>query len=90
MWARFLGTIRRSSPTNALPVDFILRSPFSVKGSSVVPVWRPLRDHSVSPWRTMKTRGVQVEGMVVIMAEKLENERWRKWDMGERGGNSAR
>lgn len=25
---------------------------------SVVPVWRPLRDHSVSPWRTMKTRGV--------------------------------
>ncbi|KAL3712835.1 hypothetical protein TMatcc_001537 [Talaromyces marneffei ATCC 18224] len=24
---------------------------------SVVPVWRPLRDHSVSPWRTMKQRG---------------------------------
>jgi hypothetical protein len=22
-----------------------------------VPVWRPFRDHSVSPWRTMKQRG---------------------------------
>jgi hypothetical protein len=28
-----------------------------VRGMSVEPVWRPLRDHSVSPWRTMKTRG---------------------------------
>ena len=24
----------------------------------MVPVCRPLRDHSVSPWRIMKTRGV--------------------------------
>jgi len=33
-------------------------SPLAVRGMSEVPVWRPLRDHSVSPWRIMKTRGV--------------------------------
>lgn len=32
-------------------------SPLAVSGRSVVPVWRPFRDHSVSPWRTMKQRG---------------------------------
>ncbi len=62
MWARWEGTIRRSSPTRAFPVARMRFSPLGVKGSSVVPVWRPLRDHSVSPWRTMKTRGV---GMVL-------------------------
>ena len=45
-----------SSPTSARPdVRF---SPFSVRGSSVVPVCRPFSDHSVSPWRMMKARGV--------------------------------
>jgi hypothetical protein len=61
MWASFRGTIKRSSPTNALPVAMILFSPSVVNGSSVVPVCRPLRDHSVSPWRTMKTLGVVIE-----------------------------
>lgn len=32
-------------------------SPLAVNGISVRPVCRPLSDHSVSPWRTMKTRG---------------------------------
>ena len=27
---------------------------------SVTPVWRPLRDQEVSPWRMMKTRGVVI------------------------------
>lgn len=49
MCARFLGLINRSSPTSAWPVAWILFSPLAVKGSSVVPVCRPLRDHSVSP-----------------------------------------
>lgn len=35
-------------------------SPFEVSGSSVVPVCRPFNDHSVSPWRIMKTRGVDI------------------------------
>jgi hypothetical protein len=58
MCARFLGIISRSSPINALPVALIRFSPLDVKASSVVPVCRPLRDHSVSPWRITKTRGV--------------------------------
>jgi hypothetical protein len=58
MCARFLGIISRSSPIRALPVALIRFSPLDVKGSSVVPVCRPLRDHSVSPWRITKTRGV--------------------------------
>ena len=49
-----------SSPTSARPVARIRFSPFSVKGSSVVPVCRPLSDHSVSPWRMMKARGVVI------------------------------
>lgn len=57
MCANFEGTINRSSPTSALPVARTRFSPFTVRGMSVVPVWRPLRDHSVSPWRMMKTRG---------------------------------
>jgi hypothetical protein len=56
-WASFLGTISRSSPTNALPVARIRFSPLAVSGRSVDPVCRPLRDHSVSPWRMMKQRG---------------------------------
>ena len=49
-----------SSPTSARPVARIRLSPFSVKGSSVLPVCRPLSDHSVSPCRMMKARGVVI------------------------------
>jgi hypothetical protein len=63
MCARFLGTINLSEPTRALPVARTRFSPLDVSGMSEVPVWRPLRDHSVSPWRIMKTRGV---GMLVL------------------------
>ena len=52
----------RSLPTSARPVARIRFSPFSVSGSSVVPVCRPLSDHSVSPWRMMKARGVVMWG----------------------------
>jgi len=69
MWARFFGTMSLSSPTRALPVARMRFSPFSVRGSSVVPVWRPLRDHSVSPWRIMKTRGSDI---VLVMCNQLE------------------
>lgn len=58
MWAILEGTMRRSSPTRALPVARTLFSPLAVSGMSVFPVWRPSSDHSVSPWRMMKTRGV--------------------------------
>ena len=44
----------------ALPVANTRFSPLAVKGMSDDPVWRPLSDHSVSPWRTMKTRGVDM------------------------------
>lgn len=60
MWASLEGTMSLSSPTSARPVARILFSPFSVSGSSVVPVCRPLSDHSVSPWRIMKARGVVI------------------------------
>lgn len=56
--ARFLGTINRSSPTNALPVALIRFSPLAVRGISDVPVCLPFSDHSVSPCLMMKTRGV--------------------------------
>jgi hypothetical protein len=62
MCARLLGTIKRSSPTRAFPVARMRFSPLAVRGMSVVPVWRPLRDHSVSPWRIMKTRGSGILG----------------------------
>jgi len=64
MCARLLGTIRRSSPTSAFPVARTRFSPFAVSGMSEVPVCRPLRDHSVSPWRTMKTRGSGMVGLL--------------------------
>lgn len=51
MCARFWGTINRSEPTRAFPVARMRRSPLAVSGMSEVPVWRPLRDHSVSPRR---------------------------------------
>jgi hypothetical protein len=57
MCARFPGTISLSSPTSAFPVATIRFSPLGVSGMSDTPVCRPLRDHSVSPWRIMKTRG---------------------------------
>lgn len=44
----------------AFPVALTRASPLAVRGMSELPVWRPLRDHSVSPWRTMKTRGVAI------------------------------
>ena len=62
MCASLEGTISRSSPTRALPVDLIRFSPFPVRGNSVLPVWRPLRDHSVSPWRMIKALGVVIAG----------------------------
>lgn len=58
MWRSFLGTISRSFPTRARPVAVTRFSPSAVSGMSVLPVCLPLRDHSVSPWRTMKTRGL--------------------------------
>lgn len=58
MCARFPGLINLLSPTRACPVCLILDSPLGVRARSVVPVCRPLSDHSVSPWRMMKTRGV--------------------------------
>lgn len=61
---RFLGTISLSSPTSALPVALTRFSPFAVSGRSEVPVCRPFRDHSVSPWRTIKQRGV-----IVVLCE---------------------
>lgn len=60
MCASFAGTINLSSPTSAFPVARMRFSPFAVSGISDVPVCLPLRDHSVSPWRTMKTRGVGI------------------------------
>lgn len=62
--ANFDGTINRSGPTSALPVARIRLAPLAVSGSSVVPVCRPSRDHSVSPWRMMKARGVVIAGGV--------------------------
>lgn len=65
IWASLLGAIKRSLPTNAFPVAKTRFSPLAVRGMSVEPVWRPLSDHSVSPWRTMKTRGVDMSGVDV-------------------------
>jgi hypothetical protein len=58
MWTSCFGTTNRSSPTSARPVARTRFSPFGVSGMSEVPVCRPLSDHSVSPCRTMKHRGV--------------------------------
>lgn len=58
MCASFFGTISLSSPTRARPVARTRFSPLAVSGMSVCEVWRPSRDHSVSPWRMTKTRGV--------------------------------
>lgn len=63
MWAIFLGAMRRSGPTRAFPVALTRFSPLEVSGMSVKPVWRPSSDHSVSPWRIRKTRGVDMFGM---------------------------
>lgn len=64
MCATLDGTISLSSPTRALPVARILFSPLGVRGMSEVPVCRPLSDHSVSPWRIMKARGVVIVSRV--------------------------
>jgi hypothetical protein len=58
MCTRCLGATSLSSPTRALPVALTRFSPFLVRGKSVVPVCFPEIDHSVSPCRTMKQRGV--------------------------------
>lgn len=52
------GTISLSLPTSAFPVALTRFSPSAVRGMSVDPVCLPDSDHSVSPWRTMKQRGV--------------------------------
>lgn len=64
-----------SSPTSARPVARIRFSPFSVKGSSVLPVCRPLSDHSVSPWRMMKARGVVIVGVGRVWADSDRDRR---------------
>jgi len=74
------------------------RSPFTVRGCSVVPVCRPLSDHSVSPWRTMKTRGVGIVGGEVGYGGEMvglevggECGAWRYCeDEGEREVNDGR
>ena len=60
MWTSFLGTISLSLPTSARPVARTRFSPLAVRGISVLPVCLPLSDHSVSPWRTMKTLGADM------------------------------
>lgn len=62
MCATLDGTISLSSPTRAFPVARMRFSPLAVNGMSDVPVCRPLSDHSVSPWRMMKARGVVIAG----------------------------
>ena len=42
-------------PASRVPSRLAWSRPTSVSGMSVVPVWRPSRDHSVSPWRTSHT-----------------------------------
>lgn len=64
-----------SSPTSARPVARIRFSPFSVKGSSVLPVCRPLSDHSVSPWRMMKARGFVIVGVGRVWADSDRDRR---------------
>ena len=73
MWAIFDGTINRSSPTSALPVALIRFSPLAVNGSSVEPVWRPFSDHSVSPCRIMKTRGVVMARFKYVKPRERNN-----------------
>ena len=75
MCASFEGTMSRSAPTSACPVARIRRSPFVVSGSSVVPVCRPFRDHWVSPWRTIKARGVTI----------LDDQTRRTWLLDDSG-----
>jgi hypothetical protein len=67
MCTKRLGAINLSFPIRARPVALILFSPFSVRGRSVMPVCLPFNDHSVSPWRMTKTRGVV---MVVVSHSK--------------------
>lgn len=77
MCARFLGLINRLSPTIAWPVAWILFSPLAVNGSSVVPVCRPLRDHSVSPCRIMKTRGTAIaQDLKAVCCINLGHSSW--------------
>lgn len=57
-WVSLSGTMSLSFPTRALPVAVTLFSPSAVRAISVTPVCLPVSDHSVSPWRAMKTRGV--------------------------------
>jgi hypothetical protein len=51
-------------------------SPLGVKGISVEPVCLPERDHSVSPCRTMKQRGVAIVMDDKIEVEIIAGERW--------------
>ena len=68
--ARCFGTINRSSPTNAFPVARTRFSPLAVRGISEEPVCLPERDHSVSPCRTMKQRGLVMASHGVLLSNR--------------------
>src|SRR5271165_564772 len=53
--APLTSTRAKSSPVNACRIAAADRRPSSVKGTSVVPVCRPLRLHAVSPCLITKT-----------------------------------
>ena len=46
------GTSSPSSPARSRPAACACCSPFRVSGESSCPCWRPMRFHSVCPWRT--------------------------------------
>jgi hypothetical protein len=62
MCAIWEGAMRRSSPIRARPVVLTRDSPCAVKGKSVVEVYLPMRDHSVSPERFVRCRSERLEG----------------------------
>lgn len=89
MCASLLGTMSLSEPTRARPVARMRRSPFAVRGCSVVPVCRPLSDHSVSPWRTMKTRGVDIVVDRAVFRALNAEKRMRRCCGGVRVGENV-
>lgn len=48
-WVIRLGSMILPGPTTTLPDDATCSSPLAVKGISLLPVYRPEIDHSVSP-----------------------------------------
>jgi len=81
MCATLEGTISLSSPTRAFPVARMRFSPLAVNDMSEVPVCRPLSDHSVSPWRIMKARGVVIADDKAVM--KLSEQRMARNERGQ-------